>query len=213
MPGGMDFWVHLTQPLHSVHFYVRDSILREVAADAWAGDPAQIELVPTLGEVDPVVGSITRAASHAIADREGSSQLLADYLARALASRLISKSAGRPTQSGTSGSALSTAQQQRVREFVATHLAYPIGLADLAAAVGFTPTRFARGFKQGTGTTPYHYVLTVRLQRAKTLLRTTALPIIEIALACGFSHQEHLTRMFRRETGTTPAVYRRSVRS
>jgi AraC family transcriptional regulator len=38
-------------------------------------------------------------------------------------------------------------------------------------------------------------------------------PIAEIALACGFSHQEHLTRIFRRMTGVTPGSYRRSAQS
>jgi AraC family transcriptional regulator len=37
--------------------------------------------------------------------------------------------------------------------------------------------------------------------------------IIEIALACGFTHQEHMTRLFRRAVGMTPAAYRRSVQS
>jgi AraC family transcriptional regulator len=211
MPGGADFWVHLTQPLHSVHFYVRDSILREVAADAWSGDPTHIELTPGLGEVDPVMGSIIRTAGQALLDEDGNSELLADYLARALASRLIANTAGQTAKARSTGAALNPAQQRRLRAFVATHLAYPIGLADLASAVGLTPTRFARGFKRDTGTTPYHYVLTARLQRAKTMLRTTNMPIAEIALACGFSHQEHLTRMFGREMGITPAAYRRST--
>jgi len=213
MPGGMTFWVHLTQSLHSVHLYVRDEVLREVAADSWVGDPARIELVPCLGAVDPVMGSITRAASHAITNEDEGSPLLADYLARALASRLIATQLGPSGESISSGAVLDPAQRRRLREFIETHLAYPIGLADLAAVVGFTPTRFARGFKRDTGTTPYHYVLTLRLQRAKRLLRTSNLPIAEIAVACGFSHQEHLTRMFGRETGVTPAAYRRSVHS
>jgi len=213
MPGGFDFWVRLTKPLHSIHFYVRDSILREVAADAWAGDPAHIELRPSLGDTDPVMSSIIRAAGHALSNEELGSELLADYLARALASRLISKNAGRPAEARSATTALDPAQQRRLRAFVATHLAFPIGLADLAASVGMTPTRFARSFKRDTGTTPYHYVLTARLERAKTMLRTTNMPIAEIAVACGFSHQEHLTRMFGRETGITPAAYRRSVHS
>lgn len=213
MPGGVDFWVHLAQPLHSIHFYVRDAILREVAADGWVGDPARIMLRPCLGELDPIVGNITRAASHALAEEEGNSALLADYLARAMASRLLARSIGSPVGASRPGAVLDQAQQRRLREFVATHLAFPIGLADLASVVGLTPTRFARGFKRDTGITPYHYVLVARLQRAKTLLRTTSIPIAEIAISCGFSHQEHLTRMFRRETGSTPAAYRRSFQS
>lgn len=209
MPGGTDFWVRLLEPLHSIHFYVRDAILREVAAEFWAGDPANIQLLPVFGEVDPVVDSIARAANHAVTGGGAASQLLADYLARALAARLITRSMGimaRPPERKMLG----RVQRQRLQDFVAAHLAHPIGLADLAGAAGISPSRLARGFKRDTGMTPYHYVLLARVRLAKRLLRSTALPIAEIALTCGFSHQEHLTRMFGREVGTTPAAYRRA---
>jgi AraC family transcriptional regulator len=41
----------------------------------------------------------------------------------------------------------------------------------------------------------------------------TNTPIAEIAFACGFSHQEHLTRMFRRWCSTTPATFRKASRN
>lgn len=212
MPGGMDFWVRLLEPLHSIHFYVRDEVLREVAAEFWSGDPAKIQLLPLFGEVDPVVDGIARAANHAVTAGGGASQLLADYLARALSARLIARSVG--TMVGPAERhMLEPMQRQRLHDFVAEHLAHPIGLADLADAAGLSPSRLARGFKRDTGMTPYHYVLLARVQLAKKLLRTTTQPIAEIALACGFSHQEHLTRMFKREVGTTPAAYRRTTRN
>ena len=212
MPGGTDFWVHLLEPLHSIHFYVRDAILREVAAEFWAGDPAKIQLLPLFGDVDPVLDSIAHAANHAVTAGGGRSQLLADYLARALAARLIAHSAGGMTEP-PSRNMLAPIQRKRLRDFVGAHLAHPIALADLAGALGLSPSRLARGFKRDTGMTPYHYVLLARVEHAKKLLRTTASPIAEIALTCGFSHQEHLTRMFGREVGMTPAAYRRAARN
>ena len=58
---------------------------------------------------------------------------------------------------------------------------------------------------------PHQYLLDMRVKHAQYLLRNSAEPIAEIAYACGFSHQEHLTRMFRRCCNTTPAVYRRAA--
>lgn len=52
------------------------------------------------------------------------------------------------------------------------------------------------------------YVLNLRIERAKALLCQEGTSIADVALQCGFSHQEHLTRMFRRFTGTTPGRYR-----
>jgi len=53
-------------------------------------------------------------------------------------------------------------------------------------------------------------VLNLRIVRAKALLGEEDSSIAEVALQCGFSHQEHLTRMFRRFTGVTPGRYRSS---
>jgi AraC family transcriptional regulator len=207
LPGGVDFWVRLCRPLTSVHLYIRDHLLREVAAELFAGDPARAEILPCLGEMDPVIEDLARAANHAMTTQDASSSLMADYLSRALAARLLTRSQRQP-QSQTSPT-LSPTQQARVKDYIHAHLAHPIGLADLAAIAGTSQTAFARGFKRATGTSPYRYLTHERIAHAARLLTGTAMPIAEIALACGFSHQEHLTRLFHRETGTTPAAHRR----
>jgi AraC family transcriptional regulator len=207
LPGGVDFWVRLCRPLTSVHLYIRNSLLRDVAADLFAGDPDHAEILPCLGDMDPVIEDLARAANHAMAADESSSSLMADYLSRALAARLLTRSQTRP-QTATAPT-LSQTQQTRVQDYIRAHLAHPIGLADLAAIAGTSQTSFARAFKRSTGTSPYRYLTQERIQQASRLLTATTMPIAEIALACGFSHQEHLTRLFHRETGTTPAAYRR----
>jgi AraC family transcriptional regulator len=209
LPGGIDFWVRLCRPLTSVHLYIRDALLRDVAAELCAGDPGHAEIRPCLGEMDPVIEDLARAANHAMAGEAAGSGLMADYLARALAARLLTRGQARP-QAGASP-ALSQTQQARVQDYIRAHLAHPIGLADLAAVAGTSQTAFARAFKRCIGTSPYRYLIQERIRQASRLLAGTAMPIAEIAPACGFSHQEHLTRLFHRETGTTPAAYRRRM--
>jgi AraC family transcriptional regulator len=58
------------------------------------------------------------------------------------------------------------------------------------------------------GVPPHQFILRTRVERAKRLLANTHIPIAHIAAECGFCHQEHLTRAFRRLTGTTPAAFR-----
>jgi AraC family transcriptional regulator len=67
---------------------------------------------------------------------------------------------------------------------------------------------FAREFKRTTGTTPHQYLIKFRVERAKALLAEAQLPLTEVGLQSGFSHQSHFTRLFRRFTGTTPHSYR-----
>jgi AraC family transcriptional regulator len=58
------------------------------------------------------------------------------------------------------------------------------------------------------GIPPYKYVLQQRVERAKLLLRKSDKPLTEIAFECGFAHQSHLNRHFRKLTGITPKMYR-----
>jgi AraC family transcriptional regulator len=68
--------------------------------------------------------------------------------------------------------------------------------------------RFARMFKACTGVAPHHYVLGRRLQRARELLRSTALPVGDIAVRCGFAHPSHFTSTFHRAFAMTPSRFR-----
>jgi AraC family transcriptional regulator len=65
-------------------------------------------------------------------------------------------------------------------------------------------------FKQAFEQSPHQYVLSRRVERAKTMLKDGERSIAEIATACGFANQGHLTTAFKRRTGVTPASYRKS---
>ena len=62
------------------------------------------------------------------------------------------------------------------------------------------------------GQTYSDFVTRHRITRAKQMLLLTEDPIAEIALACGFADQSHLTRLFRRTVGRPPGVWRRQQR-
>jgi len=56
---------------------------------------------------------------------------------------------------------------------------------------------------------PYQYVVNARVRRANALLTSTDLSLAQVAFQCGFSNQQHMTRMVRRMTGRTPGAIRR----
>jgi AraC family transcriptional regulator len=107
-------------------------------------------------------------------------------------------------------SGLSDRQLAAVRELMEQLLAEPLPIADLAASASLSPSQFTRRFRASTGQSPHQFLLKLRLDYACRLLRTGSTPIAEVAAACGFSHQEHLTRVMRTRMGTTPAALRRS---
>jgi AraC-like DNA-binding protein len=79
-----------------------------------------------------------------------------------------------------------------------------LGLEELAAIAQLSPYHFCRSFKQSTGFTPHQYLIRQRVERAKLLLKDGKMGILEVAIACGFTHQSHLNRHFKRLTGMTP---------
>lgn len=97
---------------------------------------------------------------------------------------------------------------KRVIEHVEENLARNVPLAELAATAGLSPTHFARQFRRVTGTSPHQYLLKRRLRRAGLLLSTTTHPLTDIAAEAGFASQAHMTSIFSRNLGVTPARYR-----
>ena len=102
---------------------------------------------------------------------------------------------------------------RRVIAFVQAHACNPLGLADLAQAAGLSRMHFAAQFRQATGLRPHEYLLGCRIERAKALLATSALPIAEVALVVGFSSQSHFSAVFKRFTGLTPYRWRSGIGS
>jgi AraC family transcriptional regulator len=132
-----------------------------------------------------------------------------DHLGGLLAAHLVrTHSTGRvavPTVT-----ALTDRQLARVRELMASRLAEPLPLADLAAVTGLSVSQFTRRFRAATGLAPHRFLVRLRVDAACRLLRSGSLPIAQIAASCGFSHQEHLTRVLRAQVGTTPGALRRT---
>ena len=97
---------------------------------------------------------------------------------------------------------------QKVLAYIDEKLGEPIGVRQLASQVHMSPFHFARRFKQAVGTPPHAYITHVRVDRAKRLLATTSLPLIEVATRVGYRTQAHFTGVFHRYVGTTPRAYR-----
>lgn len=78
----------------------------------------------------------------------------------------------------------------------------------VAERCGVSAVHFSRAFRRTTSETPHRWLMRRRLEKACALLVSTEETIADIALACGFSDQSHLTRTFSLLIGTTPACWR-----
>ena len=95
-----------------------------------------------------------------------------------------------------------------VTQYIKDHLSEKISREQLAGLVYLHPDYLTHVFKEKTGLSISAYILKERLNLSKNLLRNTDLSINTIALDCGFSDASYFTRIFRRETGTSPSQYR-----
>ena len=100
----------------------------------------------------------------------------------------------------------------RLEDYIRDHLDQDLSLTDLADVAELSPSHFLRSFKKATGQTPHRYLMERRLQQAQNSLAESDLPIAEIAYACGFASQSHMTDVFKATLNISPARYRRATR-
>lgn len=212
---GVDFGIELGGTIETVHVYVRRAIIEEVALEMVDGDPARVEIPSTIVESDRALRALIDASAYAVEDESLGSAMFADYLSRTIAAQLIRsyskaklKGGGRSTASAGLSPTLSEAV-----DYMTANIDSGINLADIARATNRSPSHIARIFRTELGMPPHRYLISLRIEKARRLLEKTSVSIAEIAYECGFAHQEHLTRLFHRHCGTTPAAYRRSKRN
>jgi AraC family transcriptional regulator len=101
---------------------------------------------------------------------------------------------------------------QPVRELIQGRFAESLTHETVAAAAGVHPVHLARVFRKHCGCTLGDYVRKLRVDFVAEQLITTDVPVAELACAAGFADQSHLNRTFKRQTGMTPAGFRRDCR-
>jgi AraC family transcriptional regulator len=107
---------------------------------------------------------------------------------------------------------LSGTARRRVLAFVDAHLDQAdLSLPRLAAEAHLSEFHFARMFRASMGCTVHDWVATRRLDRARALLRGSALPLADIAAACGYAGASHLSQRFKAGVGATPGQLRRAL--
>jgi len=108
------------------------------------------------------------------------------------------------------GRARESAATRKAIRYIEAHLERPMRLQSIAAAAGASRSRLVAVFRQDMGMAVGEFIRAARLRRACRRLRETDDPLKEVALACGFYDQSHMTRVFREELALTPSLYRKS---
>jgi AraC family transcriptional regulator len=216
-PRGVDVrYLHVAQgQLDMLHLYLPRDLYGLLAS---GDDAVNAGLIYTGGIDDPVVRSIGIAIVEELSQNQpsGRSSLIVDSLSTAVAARLVERYA-RPgsvlAASSAQGSGkLEKRRLDRVLAFIDAHAASDLSLDAIATQACLSRYHFIRAFKRSTGLTPLVYVNTLRIDRAKHLLRTTKRTVDDISTVLNFSSSSNFTRAFKRTVGLTPGVYRDAIR-
>jgi AraC-like DNA-binding protein len=97
----------------------------------------------------------------------------------------------------------------RARDYMDSHPDRSLNLAEAARAACLSPHHFHRAFRHAFHQTPHAYSIYRRLERARTLLHQTELPVIEICAEVGFESLPSFTALFKRYAGVTPGQFRK----
>jgi AraC family transcriptional regulator len=104
-------------------------------------------------------------------------------------------------------------QARKVRDYIDSHITGSVLVADLGALIKRSEAHFSRCFRRSFGESPHAFLVRRRLELATQHMLETDASLSDIALACGFADQAHLSKHFRQATGQTPAAWRRAHRT
>lgn len=99
---------------------------------------------------------------------------------------------------------------KELSSYLEEHYHESLHLEQLCHWFGYSKTRLNQLFRAHTGTSIYHYLTQLRLQKACEKLRGSHASIDSIALSCGFSNQNYFSRYFKKQIGCTPGEYRKN---
>ena len=196
-------WVGLMNVRH-LQLGISDAALMASSDGAYG----EVELHPSRKFTDPRLSALVAAAHAEMVAGFPSGRLFMDSVEQAMAVTLVEGHAvrHRPVQIYRGG--LGSARLRRIKELVHAKMGDDLSLDEMAQSIGLSTAHFARMFRKSTGETPHQFVLRQRVERAKAMLRVPDARVLDVAVACGFTTQQHFAQVFRDVSGVSPTQYR-----
>jgi AraC family transcriptional regulator len=201
----------LDKPYHTLHFYLPRAALNAIADDTNAPRIGDLSYKPGAGVDDVMISSLRGTMLLALAKPEQVSQLFVDHVMLAVGTHVAQTYGGMRPLSPLVRGGLAPWQVRRAKEILSAHLDGSIPLQEVARECHLSMSHFSRQFRRTTGLPPHKWLLTRRIEVAKEKLGDRRMSLSDLAAACGFADQSHLTRVFTRMVGVSPGTWRRAM--
>ena len=199
---------HWTQEIDVSHVYLSENFVSGICTEVTDRCIADIRLQDVLKSHDPIVTAAVAAITREAQQQALGSGLYVEAVATQLVVHLLRYYASVTFREPSGKGRLSPSQVRRLTEYIDSRLHEQLNLETLAAVAGVGVWTFTRHFRESFALTPHAYIIEQRVDRARRLLGQSCMPIKEVASACGFADQAHMTRVFQAHLRTTPAMLR-----
>lgn len=202
----------MNRPFHAVDIVIPWSVFDRIAEQIGAEPITGFEFPPRTGLHDRTIAHLIEAILPPLRENAHAARHYTDHLAQALATHVAHaygcvRENARPARGGLAPHVL-----RRAQAMLQANMQAGMSLEALAEECGLSPRHFARAFQESAGVTPHRWLTIVRIASARSMIGAGTLSLAQVADACGFSDQSHLTRLFKRELGVAPAAWRRAHR-
>lgn len=214
VPGGVAPRVIFKDKFDLLLVFLPHALLTRLYEEEFERSPRAIELIDPQQVSDDLVSQYARVITEEIRTPTSYSGLQMDAIGSALGIYLLRRHSNvRADATCPHKGGLTARTVARVTEYVDAHLGRELTLSELASIAGYSPWHFHRAFRRSTGLTPHDLLVTRRIDRARSLLLETDLPVVEIAGKVGYRSPRSFAAVFKQRTGLAPTQYRGRIRS
>jgi AraC family transcriptional regulator len=202
--GQATYWRAQTEDsaLSNLSIFLQPELIAQTAALSDL-DPDRLELRDYFSRSDPRLHHVAMMLLAELQADGIMGELYVESLTQVLVIHLLRHYSSLQPKSGARHN-LKPSRLRIAIDYIHAHLDRDLSMAEIAGSVNTSPTYFASLFKAATGISLHQYVIRQRVDRAQLLLKTTSLPIANIASLVGFANASHLTYHCKRLTGMTP---------
>jgi AraC family transcriptional regulator len=194
-------------PFDYLHYYVSRSLLDKVSRENQVAPVESYRMV--FFEEDLVIAQLTKSILSQIRNREPLSLLALEDVSLLISTHLLQHYGTGSRELLRTHPGLESWQKIRAEEMIRASLEGNIRITELASACHLSPSHFARCFRHSFGKSVHQWLIQLRIERARALLRNSQLDLVEVAFRSGFCDQAAFTRAFARIEKATPSRWRK----